>query len=134
MARTGGRPNQASRILSDAVSQEIIRMQRNHSAAARVFRVFLSSPADVQPEREAAERVVRRLGGIYAEHVDLRLERWEPKFYEATRSFQEQIESTAEFDLVIAIFWKDSGRCYPAPGTTRARHRHHRARRRCSQN
>jgi hypothetical protein len=75
----------------------------------RSFRVFLSSPSDVRPEREAAERVVRRLGGIYAEHVDLRLERWEPKFYEATKSIQEQIESTVEFDLVIAIFWKRIG-------------------------
>jgi hypothetical protein len=74
-----------------------------------IFRVFLSSPTDVRPEREAAERVVRRLSGIYAKHVDLRLDRWEPKFYEATKSFQEQIESTAEFDLVIAIFWKRIG-------------------------
>lgn len=81
-----------------------------HAAKARrSFKVFLSSPADVRPEREGAERVVRRLGGIYADHVDLRLERWEPKFYEATKGFQEQIESTAEFDLVIAIFWKRIG-------------------------
>jgi hypothetical protein len=75
----------------------------------RIFRVFLSSPTDVRPEREAAERVVRRLGGIYAERVDLRLDRWEPKFYEATKSFQEQIESTTEFELVIAILWKRIG-------------------------
>jgi tetratricopeptide (TPR) repeat protein len=74
-----------------------------------VFRVFLSSPGDVQPEREGAERVVRRLGGIYSAHVDLRLERWEPRFYEATKSFQQQIESTANFDLVVAILWKRIG-------------------------
>jgi len=74
-----------------------------------VFRVFLSSPGDVQPEREAAERVVRRLSGIYSAHVDLRLERWEPRFYEATKSFQQQIESTADFDLVVAILWKRIG-------------------------
>ncbi len=74
-----------------------------------LFRIFLSSPTDVQPEREAAERAVRRLAGIYASHVDLRLERWEPHFYQATRSFQEQIESIANFDLVVGVFWKRIG-------------------------
>ena len=88
---------------------------QNHEVPApaatgeRIFRVFLSSPSDVQPEREAAERVVRRLGGVYAEHVDLRLYRWERKFYEAAKGFQEQIESIAKFDLVVAIFWARIG-------------------------
>jgi hypothetical protein len=95
-----------------ASAQKLTQMQKGAAqlpGELRVFRVFLSSPADVQPEREAAERVVHRLGGIYAEHVELRLERWEPKFYEATHSFQEQIESTAAFNLVVAIFWKRIG-------------------------
>jgi WD40 repeat protein len=89
----------------------------------RTFRVFPSSPTDVWPEREAVERVVRRLSGIYAEHVELKLERWEAKFYEATKSFQEQIESTANFDLVIAIFFWRIGTelrpdVYPRPDGT----------------
>jgi len=62
-----------------------------------IFRVFLSSPSDVGPERKAADDVVHRLRERYAERVDLRLERWELKFYEATKSFQEQIESMAGF-------------------------------------
>ena len=49
--------------------------------------IFLSSPADVQPEREAAERVVSRLGGVYAAHVELVLERWERRFYQASKGF-----------------------------------------------
>jgi hypothetical protein len=61
------------------------------------FHVFLSSPGDVRAEREAAERVVRRIAGIYAAHVDIIGERWEGKFYQATASFQEQIEATSAF-------------------------------------
>jgi hypothetical protein len=73
------------------------------------FRVFLSSPGDVKAEREAAERVVRRISGIYAAHVDIVLERWEGKFYQATAGFQEQIEATSAFDLVVGILWKRIG-------------------------
>jgi WD40 repeat protein len=46
---------------------------------------------------------------VYFDHVDLRLERWESRFYEATKSFQEQIESTSRFDAVVAILWKRIG-------------------------
>ena len=38
--------------------------------------IFLASPEDVQPEREAAERIVRRLGGVYAKQIKFDLERW----------------------------------------------------------
>jgi hypothetical protein len=78
------------------------------------FRVFLSSPGDVKAEREAAERVVRRIGGIYAAHVEIILERWEGKFYQATASFQEQIEATSAFDLVVVILWKRIGTELPS--------------------
>jgi hypothetical protein len=37
--------------------------------------------------------------------VDIVLERWEGKFYQATAGFQEQIEATSAFDLV----WASSG-------------------------
>ena len=73
------------------------------------FRVFISSPSDVKPEREAAERVVRRIGGIYVGHVDIVIGRWEGRFYQATASFQEQIEATSAFDLVVGILWKRIG-------------------------
>ena len=73
------------------------------------FRVFLSSPGDVTAEREAAERVVLRIGGIYAAHVDIVVERWEGKFFQATASFQEQIEATSTFDMVVGILWKRIG-------------------------
>jgi hypothetical protein len=71
--------------------------------------IFLSSPADVKPEREAAERVVRRLGGVYGAHVDLTLERWERSYYEASKGFQEAIRTMEAFDLVIGVLWKRIG-------------------------
>src|SRR6516225_3230853 len=73
------------------------------------FRVFLSSPSDVKPEREAAERVVRRIGGVYSAHVDIVLERWGGQFYQATASCQEQIEETSAFDVVVGILWERIG-------------------------
>jgi WD40 repeat protein len=71
--------------------------------------VFLSSPNDVQDERDAAERVVGMLNGMYENHVELALERWERRFYEATSGFQEAIAAMATFDLVIGILWKRIG-------------------------
>jgi hypothetical protein len=71
--------------------------------------VFLSSPADVQPEREAAERMVSRLGGVYDAHVELVLERWERRFYEASKGFQEAIAAMETFDLIVGILWKRIG-------------------------
>ena len=71
--------------------------------------IFLSSPTDVQPEREAAERVVSRLGGIYAAHVELTLERWERRFYEASQGFQEAIAAMESFDVVVGVLWKRIG-------------------------
>ena len=78
------------------------------SERSRVL-VFLSSPTDVQPEREAAERVVGRLGGVFAAHVELALERWEHRFYEASKGFQEAIAAMETFDLVVGILWKRIG-------------------------
>src|SRR5512132_1520920 len=74
--------------------------------------VFLSSPADVTPEREAAERVVQRLNGVYAAHVELAAERWERHFYEAAVGFQDKIVKIAPmeaFDIVVGILWKRIG-------------------------
>ena len=63
----------------------------------------------MQPEREAAERVVSRLSGIYAAHVALTLERWERRFYEASQGFQEAIAAMESFDLVVGVLWKRIG-------------------------
>jgi hypothetical protein len=71
--------------------------------------IFLSSPTDVQPEREAAERIVARLAGVYSSYISPSLDRWERKFYEATKGFQESIAAMETFDLVVGIVWKRIG-------------------------
>jgi hypothetical protein len=74
--------------------------------------IFLSSPSDVQPEGEDAERVVARVGGVYAAYVQLALERWERRYYEANRGVQ-SIADMDSFDLVVGILWKRIGSALP---------------------
>ena len=45
----------------------------------------------------------------YAAHVELALERWERRFYEASKGFQEAIAAMESFDLVVGVLWKRIG-------------------------
>ena len=82
-------------------------------ADLRQVQVFISSPSDVMPEREIAERVVARLDGIWKAHVRLRAERWERRHYEAVKGFQEAIGKMGAYDVVIGIIWKRIGSPLP---------------------
>lgn len=83
------------------------------NGAIRQIEVFISSPTDVLPEREIAERVIARLDGIWQAHVRLRAERWERKHYQATKGFQDVIGEMAAYDLVVGILWKRIGSPLP---------------------
>ena len=72
------------------------------------FRIFISSPSDVLPERERLDRVIARLNGEYGGGV-LEAIRWERTYYSAAKSFQDQIPLPADTDLVICILWKRLG-------------------------
>lgn len=72
------------------------------------FRIFISSPSDVFPERERLDRVIARLNGEYGGGV-LEAIRWERTYYSAAKSFQDQIPLPADTDLVICILWKRLG-------------------------
>ncbi len=80
---------------------------------ARRVRVFISSPADVMPERAVVERAVARVADVWKSHVRLEAVRWERKHYDAARSFQEAIGEMAEFDIVLGILWKRIGSPLP---------------------
>ncbi|MBV9620537.1 MAG: ATP-binding protein, partial [Gammaproteobacteria bacterium] len=82
------------------------------------YRIFLSSPGDVLPERNRAQAVVQRLNAEHTGEVPFSLTRWEEAFYSASAPFQGQIASAAEHDLVIFIFWKRLGTELP-PGFNR---------------
>lgn len=77
------------------------------------YRIFLSSPVDVQVERDRAELVIKRLNAERADHKQFEIVRWEYEFYRAEADFQAQIPSTADCDVVICIFWKRMGSDLP---------------------
>ncbi|MEM7640923.1 MAG: AAA family ATPase [Pseudomonadota bacterium] len=76
------------------------------------YRIFLSSPGDVGPEREAAARVVDRINGDHATPL-LHIVLWERAYYTALSTFQAQIDRPSQCDLVVCIFWKRLGSPLP---------------------
>ena len=79
-----------------------------------MYRVFLSSPGDVLPERDRAQAVIERLNAEYRGGPLFSLTRWEQSYYSATGTFQEQIPNSGDHDLVVFIFWKRLGTDLPA--------------------
>ncbi|MBV8102081.1 MAG: tetratricopeptide repeat protein [Verrucomicrobia bacterium] len=75
----------------------------------RTIRIFVSSPGDVQLERQKAAEVVERLQGEVSAHAKLVPYFWEHEPMLATKDFQENIPSPAEFDIVICILWSRLG-------------------------
>jgi formylglycine-generating enzyme required for sulfatase activity len=82
--------------------------------AHRTLRVFISSPADVRPERLIAERVVQRLDQEFAPHLNLRAVRWEREPLLASHHFQDLITAPHDTDIVVVILWSRLGTQLPA--------------------
>src|SRR5882757_3312336 len=78
------------------------------------YRIFVSSPGDVQFERQRVDRVVARLNGELAGAARLESIRWETEFYRAHDTFQTQIPSSIDCNLVIAIFRQRLGTELPS--------------------
>ncbi len=79
------------------------------------IRLFVSSPSDVAAERQAVERVARRLEGLF-DGVKFEVYRWEKdRYYSAHVGFQEQIAEIGGFDLVVGVLWARIGSPLP-PG------------------
>lgn len=77
------------------------------------YRLFLSSPTDVEAEREAVRRVVERINADRPDRTTFELIRWEDVYYTAGSTFQHQIPTSAECDLVVCVFWKRLGSDLP---------------------
>jgi tetratricopeptide (TPR) repeat protein len=73
------------------------------------LRIFVSSPGDVDTERQIASRVIDRLRVRFQEHgeIDPYFWEYEPMRHHAT--FQNQIPPTSDFDVVICILWSRLG-------------------------
>ena len=76
------------------------------------IRLFVSSPTDVAAERRRVDNVVNRLKLDY-EGVEFEVIRWEEAFYTARSTFQDQIASPADVDIVLCILWKRLGSPLP---------------------
>ena len=70
----------------------------------KTLNLFVSSPGDVQSERERVDFVVARLNAEFAGRVQIRTIRWETRYYSSHETFQTQIPEAAACDLVLAVF------------------------------
>ena len=76
------------------------------------FRVFVASPADVQPEREALARAVDEINETVGEAQDYRLElvRWETHAVpDAGRPQQVINKQLSNYEVFVGIMWKRFG-------------------------
>jgi hypothetical protein len=71
--------------------------------------IFISSPGDVVKERETAARVIATLKNEFSTSCQIQPYFWEYEPMEATKDFQDNIPSTALFDIVVCILWSRLG-------------------------
>ena len=78
-----------------------------------VLRVFVSSPSDVDAERERVSMVAERLNGEFAGRARVDVQRWNDRFYVAGASFQQGIMKAMDglggTDMVVCVVWKRVG-------------------------
>lgn len=89
-------------------------------APPNTIRIFLSSPGDVTAERDATAALVEALNADEAVGAAIELVRWEDAYYSAAASFQQQIASPADCDLMVLILWARIGTPLPATSFARA--------------
>ena len=93
----------------------------------QTYRIFVSSPGDAQFERQRVDRVVARLNGELAGAARFVTVRWETEFYRADRTFQAQIPSSTDCNIVVAIFRARLGAAgFRAPARRRSVSERHR--------
>jgi tetratricopeptide (TPR) repeat protein len=73
-------------------------------AEETALNLFVSSPGDVQAERERVDLAVERLNAEFAGRARIRAIRWETRYYSSHETFQTQIPEASACDLVVAIF------------------------------
>lgn len=78
-------------------------------AEATEFRVFISSPSDVETERARCDAVLARLNSDFAGRFKFTGIRWEQSFYTADKTFQAAIPAPSSCDIVLCILWKRLG-------------------------
>jgi hypothetical protein len=77
----------------------------------RLYRVSISSPSDVRPERAIAERVVAELAREFTYHCDIAAVLWKREPLLANRHFQDfgNIPLPGSTDIRVAVLWSRLG-------------------------
>ena len=91
---------------------EKVRLRQNIS---RQFRIFISSPGDVIPERRVAKAVIGRLNEEFFGQAYLIPILWEEEPMLASETFQAQIHPPRETEIYVGILWSRIGS--PLPDT-----------------
>jgi tetratricopeptide (TPR) repeat protein len=73
------------------------------------LRIFVSSPGDVDTERQIAGRVIERVRVRFQEYGQIEPYFWEYEPMRHHATFQNQIPPTSDFDVVICILWSRLG-------------------------
>jgi conflict system STAND superfamily ATPase len=73
--------------------------------APPTLRIFISSPADVRPERLIANQVVQRLGREFSYHCRIEPVLWEREPLVVSSDFQAQIIHPHDADIVVVVVW-----------------------------
>ncbi len=82
---------------------------RLRQQTAKQFRVFVSSPGDVIPERRAVKRVIGILNDEFQGRVRLVPILWEEEPLVASETFQSQITNPRDTEIYLGIFWSRMG-------------------------
>jgi len=80
---------------------------------ARTLKIFISSPGDVIPERELARKVIGELNEEMMGKVFLVPVLWEKEPLLASGTFQTQIDSPEETEILLGILWSRIGSPLP---------------------
>ena len=80
----------------------------------KTLRVFISSPGDVIPERQIAQRICERLNREFSYHFKIEPVLWEREPLIATEHFQTMITPPSQTNVVVVILWSRLGS--PLPG------------------
>jgi hypothetical protein len=83
------------------------------------FRIFISSPGDVNDERRRAALVIGRLKREFASFFDITPVLWEYEPMLSSGHFQDIIDPPADADIVVLILWSRLGTPLPESTATR---------------
>ena len=113
LATAAAAPDVAS--LGSAIAPQI----GGELAARPKLRIFVSSPADVGPERRRVALIIEHLAKDYGRFFEVEFILWETEPMLASGHFQDHLTPPAEADIVVVIVWSRLGS--PLPEKTAVR-------------